>query len=172
MCFAEIDGMILDSDPLNARKTLNKLQDRDPSSAKWEMECFINHIHPDIGDSPRQSIELELAEIQTIISSLRKCYPRQAFTISHIPTQAITFWQTAADSPKEEYPLIAPECSTDEGWCDECLKLQKFHSSAYSDPRFPPLKWGTCDMCGSDILVRSCEKLTFVTPEDEQEEQP
>lgn len=163
--FTEIGGMILGLSPINARENLAHLRDHSPDLRAWEVERSINHFHPGLGESPDEEIRIQMTTLESLKSDLATAYPDRAFTISQVPGhQQMSYWQTAPDSPREEFPWMAPESPTGKEWCWNCSQPREFEPDTHVDPRFLPLQWGKCKECGERIIVRSCEKLTFIEP--------
>lgn len=164
-CFTEIDGMIFTSGGLGLRSELSGLRRRNPGMSNWRLESAVNHFHPGEGSTDRERIESELLAIEAHRSALMEAYPDREFTISHwVGGHASSFWQTTPDSPHEEYPRVEAENPDPEEWCRNCGGKRRFRPIGTIDPRFAKAEWGACEVCGSEIVTRSCEKLTFIGP--------
>jgi len=164
LCFTEIDGLITTLDRINALENLAHMKNNAPDAVDWELEFSLNHSHPSGAELPKQASEMELKAVDRLRQSLQEAYPDRAFTISHVLCHQISFWQTTPQSPKDEYHWVEPENASGEVWCQKCSRMRRFRSGSYFDPRFEKAEWGTCEECGEDLLVRSCEKLNFISP--------
>lgn len=166
-CFIEIDGLITDSvlGAVNAQENITQMRQSKPDFPDWKLERAINHFHPAVADPPKEAIEKEVDEIHRLASALRKVYPDKSFTFSHIPNNAVSFWQTTPESPREDCLEMEPENTSGKTLCWKCGRYRQFKPSDYVFPLFPEAEWGICDECGSEVLVRACEKLTFVGPD-------
>jgi len=101
LCFIEVGGLVTFGNSLEKRNILRHA----PCGPKWQVEKGLNHSHPADAGPPRdKALELEADYVCELKAALKQAFPDRRFTISHVPEQAVSFWQTTPDSPRE------PEC--------------------------------------------------------------
>jgi len=164
--FTEIDGMVLTLPALNARECVAREHDRSPGNASWEVERVVNHWHPGSGEPLLDQLDREVRIAAELSDALREAYPDSAFTLSNMLGHHImSFWQTAAGSPREQFIPITPNSPNRNPSCWHCGKPREFTPDPHIDPRFPPVEWGRCKECGELIIVKPFEVLTFIGPD-------
>lgn len=160
-CFTELGDIITVLGAINARDNLEHIKQATPDWSNWQIERCMNHMHLDGGKSYEEYVENGEKALAELIHVLNQAYPGHAFTVSHALASTVSFWQTTSDSPRDGC-IPYGEYDPEKAWCPNCRRLSHYEHIAYIDRRFPKAEWGKCSVCGAQILVRACERLTFI----------
>ena len=161
--FNEIDGMILAGGALNVRENLELRRQESGFSPGWRYERGNNHHHPDLSRPARERVRQENQMLLELEAALGEAYPAVRFVLSHIPGHSISFWQYCDQCAHLGVSLDGPKYG--KVWCQECERNQPYRTIPTLDPDFPQAEWGTCAVCGTDVLVRVWEVLRVIGPD-------